>query len=318
MSIKKLILWFGIFGSIASILSVIFIFFPRDENIKLIVNTKSVERLTQNFEENEPDLTVKYEFKGLEIKNLWKYNIEIQNKSRKTLIGNGNQKNILSDNLLFELYGGYSILDYKKIKSDFNSNLIVDSTSVKIFFEQWRENEIFEYSFYVKTNLSKPDTIILMQPEYRQIVDGDILFNQFDTNNSKDRITQFIPQKFRLAGYVVSMIFLGLFIVMLTIFTIMTPASYYKISKWKTRNYEKYSDLIKQDFQDNQSKQKLYLKRPKDAPNLIWEKFEGEKYPDVSVELSMNKLHQPILIVLIFTVIDISLIITFMELIYLF
>lgn len=317
MKFKQLIVWFGIVGSIASIVSLLFIFIPRNENITLTINTQEIERLTQNFEEAEPDLKVNYKFKGIEIKNLWKYTIQFQNKSRKTIIGNGNQKNILTDNLTLNLKQGYNVLDYKKLKSDFNSHLNIDSTKVNIFFEQWRENELLEYSFYVKTDVSIPDTLLLEQPKFRQIIDGDIVFNQ-NNGNKREKVTEVIPQKFRLAGYVVSLIFLTLFIIVLTMFLFLTPISFYKVRKWKMENYENYKTLIEDVFQDATSKKDRLLENPSHVTDEIWEKFDGEKFPNVSVQIGMTKLYQPLIAVVILSIIVLSLTITFLELIHLF
>jgi hypothetical protein len=222
------------------------------------------------------------------------------------------------DNFTLKLKKGYEILDYKKIKSDFNNNLTVDSANVKIFFEQWRGNEILEYSFYIKTDIKKADTLLLEQPEFRQIIDGDIFFNKNELSNKKDRITQFIPQKYRLAGYVISMIFLGLFIIMLSMFIFLTPFSYYKINKWRANNESKYNSLIEKVFEDDSEKKDKLISNPDYAPDSFWEKFDGEKFPNVSVQLDMNKIYQPIIAVVIISIINISLIIAFMELIYLF
>jgi hypothetical protein len=304
MTFKKLILWFGIFGSIASILSVVFIFIPKNDNIQLIVNTQSIERLTQNFEDKEPNLKVDYKFKGIEIKNLLKYNIEFQNKSKKTIIGNGNQKNILLDNFTLKLKEGYDILDYKKIKSDFNNRIIVDSTEVKIYFEQWRENEVLEYSFYVKTDNAKPDTLLLQQPDFRQIIDGDILFNIKENNKVDNKITSVFPQKIRQASYIIVLIFLGLFILALTVSIFIIPIGYINIKSWKSKNYAKYTSLVETVFSDDNYKKTRLLENPKDAPQLLWEKFDGDKYPSIVTE--MDKIYEPIIafiVVLFFNIV---------------
>ena len=315
MTFKKLILWFGIFGSIASILSVVFIFIPKNDNIQLIVNTQSIERLTQNFEDKEPNLKVDYKFKGIEIKNLLKYNIEFQNKSKKTIIGNGNQKNILLDNFTLKLKKGYDILDYKKVKSDFNNRLIVDSTEVKIYFEQWRENEILEYSFYVKTDIVKPDTLLLQQPDFRQIIDGDILFNIKETNKADNKIINVFPQKIRQASYIIVLIFLGLFILALTISIFIIPIGYINIKNWKSKNYIKYTNLVETVFSDDIDKKTRLLKNPKDAPQLLWEKFDGDKYPSIVTE--MDKIYEPIIAFVVVLFFNIVFFIAFMELYYL-
>jgi hypothetical protein len=87
--------------------------------------------LTQNFKEDEPDLKVKYQFKGIEIKNLWKYIIKFQNKSRKTIIASGNKKNILTDNIILNLKKEYIVLDYVSSSDNciFGINLIFKKNS---------------------------------------------------------------------------------------------------------------------------------------------------------------------------------------------
>jgi hypothetical protein len=316
MTVKKLMLWFGIFGSIASIASLLFIFIPADEKIKLLVNTQSVERLTQNFEKKEPNLKVNYQFKGLEIKNLWKYNIQFQNKSKKTIIGNGNQKNILTDNLSLILKEGYDILDSKELKSDFNNKLKIDSTDVKIYFEQWRENEILEYSFYVKTDINEPDSLLLKNPEFRQIIDGDILFNLQDNNIEKNKITRVFPEKVRQASFVLILIFLGLFVLISIFLIVFIPLAFIKVKNWKNNNWKKYKSVVEEVFFDDIEKKDKLLEDPNYAPEFFWEKFEGNRYPSISAD--MDKFYQPILAVTIISVFGIAFFITFMELVYIF
>lgn len=316
MTSKKIILWFGIFGSIASIVSLLFIFIPSDNKIQLLINTQSVERLTQNFEKKEPNLKVNYQFKGLEIKNLWKYNIQFQNKSKKTIIGSGNQKNILTDNLSLILKQGYEILDYKELKSDFNSSLRVDSTDVKIYFEQWRKNEILEYSFYVKTNKINPDSLLLKQPKFRQIIDGDISFNLQDNGVDKYKITRVFPDKIRQASFILIMIFLGLFILISVFLIVFIPLVFVRVKNWKNKNWDNYKSIIEKVFSDDIEKREKLLEDPNYAPEFFWEKFDGNRYPSISGD--MDKLYEPILAIVIVSVFGIACFITFMELIYVF
>jgi len=318
MNTKSILTWFGIIGSVASIISLIYIFIPRDSNLKLSVLTTSIENLTQNSEKTEPELKVEYQYKGTKIKNLWKYNIRFLNNSDKTLVGVSSQKNILTDYLSFKEISGLEILDYKNINNQFNHKLVFDSTGVKIYFEQWRPNEYLDYVFYVKANSNNPNPTLFEQPNFRQIVDGDIDFGIEQKNGDEKRITQIIPTQGRQATYVISLIFTGLFIIVFTIFVFLTPFSYYKANKWYKKNHIDFIQFIRETFPDKIDMQDKYILKPKDLPKHVWQKFKGEKFPDLSVDLDLKKFYQFVITVTILMIIDLSLIVTFIDLIYFF
>jgi len=318
MNIKKLLTWFGIIGSVASVLSLIYIFLPKDNNIKLTVATVYQENLTQDSEESEPDLKINYKFKNEPIDKLWKYNIQFINTSKKTLIGVSNQKNILTDYLQFDFKSDYELLDAKQIKSQFNHKLIMDSVSFSIAFEQWRPNEMLEYTFYVRSNSAETSSILFKKLEFRQIVDGDIIFYDAQNEVQERRITEIIPPQGLQAAYIISLIFTGLFIIVFTIFLFATPFSYYKANSWFKNNHPDFIQFIKQTYPDNKELQTEYIDKPKNLPSDIWDKFSGEKFPDLSVDLDVKKFYQFVITISIFFAIDISLIVTFIDLIYYF
>jgi hypothetical protein len=318
MNIKKLLTWFGIIGSVASIFSLIYIFLPKDNNIKLSVLTVYQENLTQDSDEIEPDLKISYQFKNLPISNLWKYNIRFVNNSKKTLIGVSNQKNILTDHLQFNLNSGLEILDYNKIQSQFNHTTIQDSTNFKIAFEQWRPNEILEYSFYVRSNSTLAPDVLFKKLDFRQIVDGDIFYKNALNEIEQKRITEIIPPQGLQASYIISLIFTGLFIIVFTIFLFLTPFSYYKANTWYKNHHPDFIQFIKQTYPDKKDLQERYISKPKYLPKSKWDDFDGDQFPDLSVDLDVKKFYQFVLTVTIFFSIDISLIVTFVDLIYYF
>lgn len=316
MNYKILLKWFGIIGSIASIASVIYIFLPSNDNIKLVVNTSNVERLTQTLGDGEPNFKVDYKYKGKEIRNLWKYNIQFRNTSNKTLIGGGSQKNILEKDLTFILKNEYLILDYKRTHSDFNNNIIIDSTKLKISFDQWRTNEILEYSFYVKTNTSEIDTLLLSQPKSRQIIDGDIIFAYQDLINNDKKITYFIPNKLKSISYIIVLIILILFFASIVLLTVIGLQEYIKIIKWKKNNFSDYKESVRKKF-SNQGTIKKYIRNPKlNKENSFWMNFKGAKYPDVE-SFNLRKFYHLLLFLVLALIILNSIIITAIELIYL-
>lgn len=318
MNIKSILTWFGIIGSVASIISLVYIFIPQDSKLNLSVQTTNIENLTQSSERTEPELKVQYQYKGAQINNLWKYNVRFINISNKTLVGVSNQKNILTDFLSFKENAGLEILDYKNVSNQFNHKLYQDSTGIKIYFEQWRPNEYLDYVFYVKAAGNNPNPILFGQPNFRQIVDGDITFGIEQKNAEVKRITQIIPTQGRQATYIISLIFTGLFIIVFTIFVFLTPFSYYKANKWYKKNHIDFIQFIKETFPDKIDIQGKYILKPKDLPKHLWQKFKGEKFPDLSVDLDLNKFYQFVITITIFMIIDLSLIVTFTDLIYYF
>ncbi|WP_299766301.1 hypothetical protein [uncultured Dokdonia sp.] len=327
MNNKNLLKWFGIIGSIASIASVVYIFLPNNENIEIVVNTQNVERLTQTPGDGEPNFKVDYRYKGVEIQNLWKYSIQFKNNSDKTVIGRGAQKNILMDDFTLLLKKNYTVLDYKKVISDFNNNLIVDSTNVKIAFEQWRPDEILEYSFYVKTGINIADTLLFSQPNFRQIIDGDIIFtNQIPKPNKKET-SGFIPKEIKLIGSIILSIIILILIIIFTIIVFLFPFSLAKDIKWKNKNLLEYNLLVDNYFNSTQYPNKdkidldidklIYKNNP--SSMLIedfWEKFHGEKYPNTTVGINEVKTYKSILAIIGLLFTDIFLIFIFLDLVY--
>jgi hypothetical protein len=318
MNIKSILTWFGIVGSVASIISLVYIFIPQESKLNLSVQTANLENLTQSSESTEPEFKVQYKYKGILIKNLWKYNIRFINTSKRTLVGISNQKNILTDFLSFKENTGLEILDYKNVSNQFNHKLYLDSTGIKIYFEQWRPLEYLEYVFYVKAKSKKPNPILFGQLGFRQIVDGDITFGIEQKNTEVKRITQVIPIQGRQANYVISLIFTGLFIIIFTIFVFLIPFSYYKANKWYKKNKIDFIQFIHDTFPDKIDIQDKYILKPKDLPKHLWQKFKGEKFPNLSVDLDLKKFYQFVIILTIFIIIDLSLIVTFIDLIYFF
>lgn len=318
MALKNILTWFGIIGSVASIISLVYIFIPQESKLNLSVQTTNIENLTQSSERIEPELTVQYQYKGSQIKNLWKYNIRFINVSKKTIIGVSNQKNILTDFLSFKENPGLEILDYKNVSNQFNHKLYLDSTGLKIYFEQWRPNEYLDYVFYVKADGNKPNPILFGQLRFRQIVDGDITFGLEQKNTEVKRMTQIIPTQGRQATYVISLIFTGLFIIVFTIFVFLTPFSYYKANKWYKNYHIDFVQFIRETFPNKIYIQDKYILKPKVLPKHLWQKFKGEKFPDLSVDLDLKKFYQFVISVTIFMIIDMSLIVTFIDLIYYF
>jgi hypothetical protein len=316
--LKKAIIWFGIIGSVASIFSLIYIFLPINKNLKLEVKTISVENLTEKRLKTEPELRIIYKFKNEEISNLWKYTIKFTNISNKTLVGVSTQKNIITDYLTFNIQNGYDVIDKKLIFTDLNHSIVNDSNKIGLKFEQWRPNESIEYSFYIKTNQSTPLQIPFLNNEFRQIIDGDILFSYEKQNEEKRSITRTLPYQLIGVAYIISLLFLALLITALTIIFFLSPFSYFKTNNWYRKNYSNFIEFVKLNFKDSIPRQNLYIEKPKNLPSPLWEKFSGEKFPEVNMDFDFKKFYQIVLLEVILIAFDFSLIICVIDLIYIF
>lgn len=315
---KKLITWFGIVGSVASIISLLYIYIPQDENIKLEVIAFDKESLTQDYQHIEPDLKAEYIYKGKKVKNLWKYNFKIINNSNKTLIGTSTQKNILTDSLTLSLKNGYELLDFKRNHSQFNHKLAMESTLVKIAFEQWRPQEYMMYSFYIRVNNSTPNNIPFKELAFRQIVDGDIIFKEAVVDNQVKHNILNLPNRAVQSGYVISLIFIGLFVILFTIFILLTPFSYYKTNRWYRKQFPEFVKFVNTRFATNEKSKNSYIDRPMSLPHHYWKEFKGQNYPNLFIDFDIKKFYILVLVIVVFVIVDSSLIIAFNDLIRMF
>lgn len=316
MNIKKLLTWVGVIGSIASLASLVYIFLPQEKRIKLFVLTTSQENLTQTQSNFEPELKISYQYKGIQITDLWKYNIKFINNSKKTLIGIGTQKNVLQDYLTFKIKNGLEILDYKNVVSEFNHKLTLDSTNLRLTFEQWRPNEVLEYTFYIKDSSHIKAALPFEQIGFRQIIDGDIVFEVEQKEKEQRRITQHIPQQGLIVLYIVSLILILALIVGSTILLVLNMSYYYRRSVWYKTHYLKFKEFIKAQYLHEEESQMKYISNPDILPTDVWKNFKGDGLP--SGPFNITKFYELLIAETIFLLTSISLVIVFIDLIYYF
>jgi len=319
MTFKRILTWLGIIGSVASLISLIYFFIPTNKTLNIEVRTISLENLTNTGNKSEPELQIIYKYKNQDIQNLWKYSIIMTNASNKTLIGVGPQRNILADYLTLNLKKGFIVLDKKLIHSDFNNRIItLDSTKIGLAFEQWRSNESVEYTFYIKSDQKIPDKLPFAEPSIRQIIDGDILFKYLNPNDQTKMVTRVLPYQVLRMAYSMSFIILFFIITLFAGVVLLFPLSFYRTKNWHKNHFNNFTTFIKEKFQANVATQKIYLDNPKSLPINIWKEFKGEKFPYTPVDFDIKKFYQFVLLETLLTLICISLIIIFIDLVYMF
>jgi len=253
MNYRKFITWLTFIGSIASVVGVFYIFYPREDyKIRLDFILSNGENLTVFNTTGEPEIEAVFEYKGERINKLWRLNIAIINTSNKTVIGYGQTKNLMFDVLMFFVKNDFRIIDKKLIHSDFNHNISIESNDTIILdFKQWRSRERLEYSFYITTdNENIPDIDIFYQPEERQIIDGDIFFLRKveDEDSEKRLLTDVLGIPTKSVIYVIYILMCLVVLFFLVAIAVSNPISYTKRYIWKKKYLEKYNGYIKANY----------------------------------------------------------------------
>jgi len=303
MNIKKVVTWISIVGSIASLIGVIYILNPiRANDIKLQFILESCDNLTVFNNVIEPEIKAEFEYKGENIDNLWKLNITLINVSDKTIIGNGQLKNIMYDNLEFYIIDGYHIIDKKLINQDFSHQLEhFDNDTIKLTFGQWRTLEKLEYSFYVTSEFKKfPDLKIFKLPKDRQIIDGDIEFVRKSETKEKHLITAILGGPSKKVIYVLFLILNFILFIVFIIILVSNPVSFVRKKIWKNKYYNIYLKFIKEQYSDDKT-QKKYIDSP--SKYTQWNNFKGNRYPkEWGFDFEITKMSNLFFVTLVFSV----------------
>lgn len=189
--------FFTIFSYIAGAASIValgfFIYYQFIFNDIPIIELKAVniEQLT-----NLPkvkDLTVEYKYNDSIIKNLWRVKYFVKNSGTKTIIGEGNLKNIIPNNIP---------LKFKNISKTFSLYTIGNNFPIKIInqksgqyfleFKQWKKNEYFEIEGLVETINNKAPEVEI---DARDIIEAEVNSSIYElSNESKSKkIIDYLP-----------------------------------------------------------------------------------------------------------------------------
>ncbi len=308
--------WFSIIGTFASLIGLIYIFYPiKDDTIKLDLIVSSCDNLTVFNSISEPEIKAQFEYKGKKISKLWRVNIILKNVSEKTIVGSGQLKNILSDNLIFLVKDEYQIIDKKLINSDFSHDLsVLSNDTIQLYFGQWRTNEIIEYSFYITTDkaLKSPDIDIFYQPKDRQIIDGDINFLRSFQNKEKELITSKLGKPAKKVIYVFFLLITLISLIIFVVIAISNPISYIKRKIWRNKYLSDFNKHVTQKTLSSH-----YINKPENYTN--WGDFNGTKYPKTwGIDFEIIKPLSLISTTLFFIILSFSQVIIIIDLIQLF
>ncbi len=312
---KKILTIITIIGSFASIVALIFIFFPKNKELNLDIYCYSKEELTSYTNSTEPEIKAKFYYKDLAIENLWKIDIEFRNSSSKTLVGSGKQSNLLVDTLEIYLQKGLDIIEKKELYADFRHSLTIeDYNTIKLSFMQWRPEEILKYSFYIRTSdKAELDGNIFEFPDFRQIIDGDINYFDKEKKNNEIRLTKFIPPSILIGLQVISIIIIGLINILFVFILFSNILGYFKRIFWRSKYLFQYNEYIIKKYSEIKIDFERYYNKP--SKFIEFSKIKVPKYPEIGADFGIDKVYELLLTIIILTILIIALSVDILEII---
>ena len=182
---------FSYIGKIATIITIVgglvaiyFAFY--EKQVKLDIQTTTAENLTSH--ETIQDLSVKYYYQdSIEVHNLWRMQWVIRNTGDKTIVGAGNDSQLLNNGLPLRFSNGNQVLSLRINNS--NNNAILRDTC--LWFQQWRRGEYVELTAFIE-NDKQPE----IQVSDRDIVDSKISYSKYSPESTMIRssIIEYLPQ----------------------------------------------------------------------------------------------------------------------------
>lgn len=218
-----------------------------------------------------------------EVTHLWKLRIQFVNSGDKTIIGTGNQANILDEGLNFVFPDDTRVLRIEEEASTFQSTIVQPKPNhVQIRFSQWRSGEYTIISFYVASDEPLDADPLPTTPIIRDIVDGNVLVQDLTEEIPPERVPLIdrLPRAISTFGKIAGGISAGVIIVGLLVFVIWSWKNSIGLSTWKRRYLSDFFDYLREiePKLSRQTKQR-FREKPYELPSELWDKFEGQKAP---------------------------------------
>jgi hypothetical protein len=248
----------GIFG----------VYIQSTTNIPIIeIKTISSDKLTNL--PNLDGLNANYTYKNKPVKSLWKLHYKLSNIGNETIIGEGNNKNIIKDNIKFSLANNFRILELhipdEEYSFKFHDNKILFS------FLQWRPSENMNIIIYVE-QLNNENIPTLITND-REIINGEIKYSSLldEVNNNELTLFYQMPQLFQIILWWFSIILFGFIIIIMPIYWIGLLIENRDFNKWKKEHKESYSQFVSKLIEEKHLEE---YHNPNYLPYDLWDKYQ--------------------------------------------
>jgi len=144
---------------------------------KIIIEVKTIDAVELTSLPKIDGLRATFEFNDTTVTNLWKIRFYISNKGNKTIIGQGDRKDLLSDGLPLYLRDSISILSIMTNDKNFPVEIRNQKNYLTLNFKQWKAGEYLEVIGYIE-NFKKAEPIIFIDD--RDIIESQIVFTKYE------------------------------------------------------------------------------------------------------------------------------------------
>jgi hypothetical protein len=249
----------------------------KEHNPELEIKTLSIDKLTDL--PNVDGLKANYLYKNDTVNSLWKLHYLVSNVGDEIIIGQGNKKNIIKDNLKFNINDGFRILEVNNEKNpDFN--IYLKSNQILLDFLQWKPQENIELIIY--TEQIKENILPSFTTNEREIINGKVSYTELlDNLVKKESLFKKLPKTLQSILWWFGIVFFGLLFILMPIVWFSELVKLFKYKKWKKTDYFMYEEWVNDLIRDNKLES---FKTPKDLPNKLW-----SEYPYIKPTINDNE-----------------------------
>ena len=144
---------------------------------KIVLEAKTIDVVELTSLPKIDGLQATFEFNDSAVTNLWKIRLYISNKGNKTIIGQGDRKDLLTNGLPLHLNDSVSILSVMTNDKNFPVKIINNKNYLTLDFKQWKVGEYLEIIGYVENcGDSEPSFFI----DERDVIESEIIFSKYE------------------------------------------------------------------------------------------------------------------------------------------
>lgn len=222
-----------------------------------------------------------FTYAGEDVAHLWKLTVQLVNSGGKTIVGEGNQKNIIGEGLNFVFPDDTRILNIEEEANTFQSTITQpEPTQIQIQFRQWRSGEYSITCFYVASDKPLDADPLPTTPIIRDIIDGDVVIEDLTETRPEERISliDHLPRPLSLAGKIMGGIIAGGLTLLFIFLLVKAWMDTIKKFRWKRQYLSDFRIYLNQvEPQISKRRKKLYRETPEELPDELWTKFKGKK-----------------------------------------
>jgi len=276
----------GLLALLGTIIGVVIVL--RSEKTEISAQVLASDELTTY----HPELEASFIYAGEEVEHLWKIKVRFINSGDKTIVGLGDQKNILGDGLDFFFPDETRILRLEEEADTFHSTIIQpEANRMQIEFGQWRSGEYSIVSLCIAAD-EQLDADPFPGIRDRDIIDGMVIIEDLTERRptEKTAIIERLPVGLSTSGKIIGGIIAGGVALATIIFIFWAWIESIPRMKWKRRhldNFVKHVERIKPriPIEDRRLLKKapfLVHAMESELPEGFWDKFQGPKPPEGS------------------------------------